>query len=231
MSSNDMSSDAFKVVRAVENLFKIHDEITHDKVPASKKKLSFIECGIDDKDIIDVLLKMKGGCHSSIKLGLDNEDSSEALWEFRLLSAQEEADIQDAMDKTKYIPQINPQYFIYLASKTLAAASSSSLGNNAPNGKSPRFTEEYFRNTFPASILAGLSIKYNDFKRRVSPKLEEFTEEMLNEILEEIDATEASKKFDIISCLSSTVMPEVILGLYNKLENVTKQLDKFVIGG
>lgn len=223
-----VNKDELKIIRAMDTFFKTHDEITHEKVPAAKKKLAFIECGVD-KDAIDVLLKMKHGCLSTVKLGLDNEDASEAMWDFRLLSAQEEADIQDAMNNTKYIPGVNPQYAIYLGSKILAAASSP-LGELAPGGKTPKFTEEYFRKVFPASILTGLFIKYNDFKRRVSPKLEDFTEDMLNEILEEIDATEASKKFDIISCLSSTVMPEVILGLYNKLQDVTKQLDKFVIG-
>lgn len=215
-------------INKVEKFLNIYETKLHNDVPEGVKKKSLAEIGAK-KDCIDVLLKMKHGVLTSVKLALDGDDASDCIYTFRLLSAQEESDIFDEMEKLKYQPGIHYQYDIYYISKVLSRASKS-IASDKPFTQ-PELTEEVLRKAFPKYLLLAIGIKYNEFREKVSPRLETLTEDQITEIINDINECEGSqKKLTTLSGLNLNQTHEVLLSLLSRLDGLTKQLDSVVIG-
>ena len=209
------------------NFIQKYEQIKHgDADDKDKGRISFdaVEDGLQ-MEMVDKLLKMKNGILTSIKLPLDNESVSDCLIPFRLLSSREHDEIMDEMNKLKYIKNVDTQYNSYLISKMLSKASSDNPSST------PKLSELSLRSTLTRDMLLATGIRYNEFVQQTSPHIEWLTEEDIKHFIEDINSQEdITKKFDILNGLSLKQTQGVLLNLLNKLETITKQLDKFVTG-
>lgn len=205
-----------------------YNKISHADISDKIKRKSLIESGVDG-ELVNKLLKMKNGCLTSIDLPLDNESISDCIFKFRILSAQEIGDISDEMSKLKYIKGADIQYDIYYTSKILSRATKLILSDF--EFSQPEISEIQLRKNIPLYQLLAIGIRYNEFLQQNSPHIEWLTEEDMSRLIDDINSQEdITKKFDILNGLSLKQTQGVLLDLLNKLENITKQLDKFVTG-
>ena len=182
-----------------------------------------VEASVDPS--VQVAVQPEAPVPPSIKLPLDNESVSDCLIPFRLLSSREHDEIMDEMNKLKYIKNVDTQYNSYLISKMLSKASSDNPSST------PKLSELSLRSTLTRDMLLATGIRYNEFVQQTSPHIEWLTEEDIKHFIEDINSQEdITKKFDILNGLSLKQTQGVLLNLLNKLETITKQLDKFVTG-
>lgn len=215
-------------INNASDFIKEYTQIKHGDVSDNKKYKSLIESGANT-ELIPKLLKMKNGCLTSINLPLDNEEISDCMLKFRLLSGQEQIDILDEMAKLKYIEGIDLQYDIYYISKILSTATKKIVSDFEYT--QPEITEIELRKNIPYKHLLATGIRYNEFVQQNSPQIEWLTENDIKELINDIDSQEdITKKFVILNGLSLKQTQGVVLDLLNKLGNTIKQLDKFVIG-
>ena len=224
--------------RVSDKFVKIVNEIKHTDQPSATRNRVLLDAGADS-DLTKYLKKMKNGVLTTVTMafsGANSNTEEDVLVNFRVISAQEEADIYEEMNNLKYTP-MTPLYNIYYLSKILSKATKSipSLLELAQ----PEISEDIFRRCIPTSSLFFVGNKYLEFLKKYSPKLESLTEEEVNDVLEQLnnisnnddnEVTSQIKKLDLLTKLSCSQMLEIILVLQKRLLTIGKQMDKLSTG-
>ena len=223
----------------IQNLIKASKILEHNKQPKiAMKKKSLIECGIDKK-AVDFLVNLRKGPLTTITMYLDDDPEGDCGISFRLLTAQEGLDLELEMDKlTKDygFTYLSVAYNIYYASKLLAKASKLSPSTNEVaeiTQNQPVLTEEALRNAIDTDTLIALGRKYMEFRDTYSPKLEEVTQEQIDEVVAELDVCEDSpeKKLLCLNGLNSRWIERIVLlDIHEQLRAQQKQVAKSFIG-
>lgn len=209
----------------LKSILKVVEEVKHENQPRGKKLKHLIESDI--KDSIDTVLKMKNGILTTVKLALDHDPNSDVIAEFRLLSAEEEYEILDAMAETGLSP-LDTRYRLKFAALTLSKASCPSPNQTF---NSPSFSVKTLMAIETMESLLALGLKYQEFKDKYSPKLESLTEEQIDHAIKMIEESESEvKKLDLLNGWSLKATQEVLINSVTKLTNVTRQLEALLIG-
>ncbi len=214
--------------KQVEALFKVASELSHADAPASVKKLSLIEC---DVTCIDLLLKMKHGAFTSVKLALDGELVSDCVFDFRLLTTGEEDTIDEQMAMSG-LSSIDNRYLRKKICLTLSAASvpHPSFKEHTKAFNSPQLPVKDLL-ILPEDMLFALGYKYREFKQKHSPKLESLTQQQIDDCVRDIEICEADiKKFDLLNTWNLSATHEVIIDLVKQLAECRKQLEAVFTG-
>ena len=223
----------------IQNLIKASKILEHNKQPKiAMKKKSLIECGIDKK-AVDFLVNLRKGPLTTITMYLDGDPEGDCGMSLRLLTAQEGLELELEMDKlTKEhgFAYLSLAYNIYYSSKLLAKASRLSPSTNEIaeiTQNQPVLTEESLRKALDTDTLIGLGLKYMEFRATYSPKLEEVTQEQIDEVVAELDACEDSpeKKLLCLNGLNSRWIERIVLlDIHEQLRAQQKQVAKSFIG-
>ena len=220
------------ISEALNKLIKKAKETSHMDAPAGDKKRSFAELNVGS-DVAQWLMNLKHGALTKVSLPLDGEDDSDCMLELRLLTAQEEADVEmemvQLMEKHHIMP-LSIAYNIYKISKILSRASKPIASNM--KFTSPEMTEEEIRQTLPVEMLIALGEHYNRFRAKHTPNLDDVTEADIEEILAELEKCEQDPKqlFNIFNSLKYFTMLKTAVVIYSKLEDVSSELEKFFTG-
>lgn len=224
-NANDKADKLIKIVSG--------NETTHEQQSSSIKQKSLIETGVP-LEIAKTLKKIKNGVLTKITLGIScgkKDDANEVHYDFRLLSSQEECDIDDEMEALGYKP-LSLRYNLYYLSKVLSCATKSIP--SLLSFEQPELSEAIIRNALPTSVLLALGNHYLEFKRKYSPSIERFTEAQINEVLEGLTAIDNAsneelaliKKSDSLLNLNFSQMLDIVISSHKRLATFTKLLDK-----
>lgn len=208
----------------IKQSLAIKEVIEHKDQPTSLKEISLIETGIQG-EMVSKLLKMKSGILTTMTLALDFVDDSDCLIRLRLLSADEILRIEQEMADSKLIYG-TLSYKIRHSAKRIALASTRIATDNEINKvDSLTLTESELLKIASVEVLTALDTKYLQFMDKYSPKLEELSQEQVDEVIEELvmmDEHQLGKSEDLLNGLSYQQMREIILGYNKKLVAVKK---------
>lgn len=216
------------LTKPADALFKVVSELSHADAPTNSKNLSLLENNVT---CIDLLLKMKHGAFSSIRLALDNEPNSECFVDFRLLTSKE----LDIVDNTMAQTGLNLLDNRYLRKKIALTLSMASV----PRPSMKEYTKAFNSPALsiddlleiPEDFLYALGYRYDEFKNKCSPKLESLTQEQINDCVKAIEEREDDvKKCDLLRTWNLSATHEVIISLVNKLAKLEKQAEAVCIG-
>jgi hypothetical protein len=166
------------------------------------------------EEVIDALMALKNGTANEIRLTPDVETNGNTVHEasfyftFRALSGHEQISIDREMMDSVF-DKNQEAYLLEHIAKTLSRAT-------CANGtyKKPVFTPEDLLHSLTPSVLLYLGKKYEEFRFQCSPRLEEFTQAQINDIVDYLVKEEDQiKKFDFITSCSMMLMREIILAL------------------
>lgn len=183
-------------------------------------------------EAIDLMMKRKGGVLTTMRLDLDpptvadratnRSHESNSILEFRLLTALEEQEIQDYIDKTYDYAPDDVRRFRIMTALTLSYAS-----RIAPPDYKPAFTYKELLATIPANTWFALANKYADFVQRYSPAVETVTQEEIDKIVDVLVKEEDTiKKLDLLAGMSLMETQDTLLTCINKLRNALSQLEQ-----
>lgn len=213
-------------------LIKKAKETAHVDVEEGVKKRSLAELNVNS-DAVKWLLSLKNGPLTSITLALDGEEDSDCQFQLRLLTAQEEADVEgemmELMNKHDMMP-LSLGYNIYKISKILSRASKPIASNM--NFVSPTLTEQELRDVLPTELLIALGERYNEFRIKHVPDLDEVTQEDINEILDALEKCENDPKklLSTFSTLKYFTMLKTAVQIYLKMADSSSELAKLYTG-
>jgi len=222
----------------LQELIKATKVLEQKDIPNPIKKKSLIEVGIKDSDAISFLLKLKKGALNTITLYLDESENSECAINFRLLTAQEWADVELEMHnfaKERDLSYTSVVYSIYYTSKILSRAS-----RNMPyalekfsKSNQPELSEEELRLAIDPDTLLSLGNKYLEFKNNYAPQMETITDDDINEFVEELNRCEDDliKKLVCLNGLKSRQTEKaVLLDIHRRYQDLQKQLESLLTG-
>jgi len=108
----------------VDNLIKRYTEKSHEDATKGEKRLAGVEAGLSG-NALKYMNDLKRGVLNEVTFALDGVQDSDVLFQFRVLDAQDSADIEqellDLCTARKWMP-LSPIWNIYRASKILARA-------------------------------------------------------------------------------------------------------------
>lgn len=216
----------------LQELIKATKVLEQKDVSNAIKKKSLIETGITDSDKINFLLKLKKGPLNTITLYLDETENSESAICFRLLTSEEQLNIEQEMNnimKEQEIAYGSLAYNIYYISKTLSKASRKlpfALEHFAKINQ-PELSEEELRLAIDTDTLIALGNKYLEFKNQYAPQLENITDNDINEFIEDLNGCENDliKKLVCLNGLKSRQTERaVLLDIHRRYQELQKQL-------
>ena len=217
-----------------DKFIKILEETKQADISEGTKRKHLVEVGVDDKNIIEFLISMRDGplTTADFEIGGDDQGDSVVI-KFRILTAQEEIDIEEELIKLK-IPDspFGNLYRKYYISKVLAKATTPIPSNLNLLGNQPVISEQIFRRTITTSHLLAIGYEYLNFLARHSKKLETLTQERIDAILDELVRCEQEdiKKLELLDRLSSSQTQEVLISLLTKYETLIKRMEVLCTG-
>ena len=217
------------------------NEVLNQNMGKGLRRKSGIEAGIQNQDVLELMLQMRDGVLSSIELAfidlpIDGDETNTAYVRFRLLSAKEELQISDEMRASKLLPDFDGAYELLLATKRLSIASSKTQNPIDINAK-PLFSESDMLNSLTRPQVLALGYYYDEFCKKCSPKLREYTEADIQYVIDKLDeALQLDPKDaiitsnEILSSLDLSAMRGVIIKSVMSLRAHMQQMDKLVTG-
>lgn len=207
---------------------------------AGVKRLSAAREGVTNPEVFKLLDDMKNGVLTNIRLALDGNEESTAYVPFRILSAKEEFDIKKEMQESGLKPnQADNAYELLFIIKRLSKATQP-VQNPLKSDEANQviLTENDMFHILSENQVLALGLKYNEFILKCSPKLREYKQEELQEVIDAV--SEALDEFNpklreatlgmIFSALESNATFEALIECVNQLKTLTQQMDKLRTG-
>lgn len=171
---------------------------------ASKTELrkEGVEKGLKGEQL-DLAVKMKRGCGNSVQISLDGDPNSEAYISFRVLSVNEEGEIAKKMQESGFA-EGSKWYTLMLSLERLALATTpppSKIEHTLP--QQPAFTAHELGKMLSEGQLIALGLVYNDFLMKHNPDLNNYTEDDVNALINDIAEAVADPK------LAQTALPVI----------------------
>lgn len=218
---------------ALAALVQKSKELVHGEQPENVRKKALIESGVLDGEAVKFLLKLKHGAMTTIWLALDGEDGSEASLQMRLITSEEELQIEEELMqlmKEKGFMPLSLGYNLHKISKTLAMATKPITGMPSPHNQPILGEKELLQS--PPELLLALGERYSQFRLKHTPRMESMSDEDFEDIFKALDECEgdAGKMLRILGGLKLHSTQEMVIRLHEMVVDLSTPFKNLYTG-